>query len=196
MPSESVVACDDGHVRKLGTGCTIVSCILWDLEEGPITSSSRPVRVDGLDASSVIAGIIQELGPTGYRLKALLLDSITIAGFNVVSPSTIEKLAGLPTIIIYKYKPSLGRLLAPLRENFSDWELRARVIAVVDTAHEVETGRGKLYVISWGLGIGRARALIERLQFYSRVPEPLRMAHYLASSLSRLFERELWQACE
>ncbi len=195
MPLENVVACDDGYVKKLGQGYTIVSCIYWNLDKGPLASSSRPVRIDGLDASSIIAGIIQRLRLSGLKPEVLLLDSVTIAGFNVVSPSTIERVADVPTVIVYKYKPSLERLLKPLRKKFGDWKLRARVVAIVSEAREVETLRGKLYVILWGLSASEALALVDRLQLYSRIPEPLRMAHYLASSTSRLFDLGAQHGC-
>jgi endonuclease V-like protein UPF0215 family len=190
MPWESVVACDDGYVRKLGEGYTVVACIDWVIGRGPASASTRPVRVDGLEAGSIIAGILGEALQV-FDVKALLLDSLTIAGFNLVSPSTIERLVGVPTLVVYKYKPSPERLIRTVREKFADWAIRARVVSLVGEAREVETRRGRLYVIPWGMGLGEAAEIIGRLQLYSRVPEPLRLAHYMASSVSRLFEKEL-----
>ncbi len=191
MPSESVVACDDGHVKKLGKGYTIVSCVRWDIGRGPVASSIRPVRVDGLEAGSIIAGLLHDLYSPGTSFRALLLDSITIAGFNIVSPSTIEKLAGVPTVVVYKYKPSKERLIKPVKEKFRDWRVRVNVLALVERTEEVGTRLGRLFIIAWGLSLEEAIELIGRLQLYSRIPEPLRLAHYTASSISRLLEAEL-----
>lgn len=176
----SVIACDDGRVTKLGGGYTVVACLLWSMK--PIDVEVHLVKIDGLEASATIAYSIQVLLLRNrVRVDALLLDSLTIAGFNVVSPATVKKLTGVPVIVAYKYKPSSRRLEEALRKHFKDWDLRLSILKIVDEAIEVNTRKGPLYVVTWGLDIDKAKDTIEETQIYARTPEPLRIADMIAS---------------
>ncbi|MEN2999128.1 MAG: DUF99 family protein [Acidilobaceae archaeon] len=180
----SVIACDDGRVRK-GAGYTVISCLLWNA--GPQRARFSLARIDGLEASSLVSALALRLG----RAEALLLDSLTSAGFNPISPSTLERLTGLPTVVVYTYEPSSERLRAAMEKHLPDWEVRLRVLREVDKARRVETRKGELYLYSWGMPLERAVALVESLQVHARVPEPLRLAHMLASDMSAIAGREL-----
>ncbi len=177
-----VVACDDGVVEKLGEGCTLVACILWDSGLGPLDASLSMVKVDGLEASSVVAYLVQRLAGSP---EAVLLDSVTLAGFNIVSPSTVYKLTRVPVVVIYKYRPSFKRVERAVEEHLPSPQLRLRVLRLLDQARAVATGRGPLYTISWPPDYDPV-PLIEELQLYGRIPEPLRAVHYIASSISRI----------
>mgnify|MGYP001770753861 CR=1 FL=1 len=176
------MACDDGHVSKLGGGETVLACVAYE-ELRPVGVAASLVHVDGLDATSVLAGLAGVLAAGGEGV--LFLDSLTVAGFNVISLPAVTRLTGLPAVVVYTYRPSLERLEAPLRQHFPDAELRLRVLSPISGARLVATRRGDLYLIAWGIGYGEARDLVELYQVYSRVPEPLRVAHRVASEMSR-----------
>ena len=178
---EVVVACDDGRVRKLGQGFTTYACISFTRDLRPLDVHIGLLKVDGLEASSIIA--TSSLMVSRGRPFALLLGSLTIAGFNVVSPATVMKLTGSPTLVVYTYRPSFERL-RPAFERLPHRELRARILRVVDEARRVLTPRGELWVLAWGIGLDEARNLIVSLQEHSRVPEPIRVAHNVASEAS------------
>jgi len=182
-PNRIVVACDDGRVKKLGQGFTTYVCISFDLDLNPINIDIGLLKIDGLEASSIIAysASLASLG----RAFVLLLDSLTIAGFNVISPATIMKLSGAPTVVVYSYKPSFKRLYSAFsRLSFSN--LRERVLGIVDLAKHIETPKGELWILTWGIEEDFAKYLIKKLQVHSRVPEPLRIAHGVASEASLL----------
>jgi len=184
----NVVACDDGRVEKLGRGYTVVACILWS--RSPLSLELNYIRVDGLEASSTIASMVLKLSlKHDTIIEAILVDSLTIAGFNIISPPTIKKLTGIPLIAIYKYKPSSHRLEEALRKHFKDWDIRMRVLREVDKAEKIETRKGELYIYTWSIDKERAREIIENLQVHSRIPEPLRLAHKIASEIALIKQR-------
>ncbi|MCE4603935.1 MAG: DUF99 family protein [Aeropyrum sp.] len=182
---DSLVACDDGKVEKLGwrSSKTVIACILWGIEAGlPKRAALAPATVDGLDATSVVSGLMLSLGAAG---SPLLLDSLTTAGFNVVSPLGVARLVDSPTIVVYTYKPSLDRLVSALQSAqlpFS--EARIRLLSLVERVFEAETRKGRLYLLAWGLDREEAVELVESAQIHARKPEPLRIAHYTASEAS------------
>jgi len=181
------VGCDDGEVKKLGEGYTLYACIVMrrrttGLE--PLSAGLGLVKVDGLDASSLLAYTIRSIA--GGSVDYVMLDSITIAGFNVVSPATINRLLNIPVIVAYTYKPSYHRLSSAAR-RLATFTLIDRVLRLVSQAERVETRRGELYVLAWGLDVEEAKQAIELFQLFSRKPEPVRAAHYLASTASRVW---------
>ena len=180
---EVVIGCDDGRVTKLGEGFTLYACLAFDLNTlKPIGASIGLVRVDGLEASSLIAYSLARA--SGGKKSVLLLDSLTIAGFNVVSPASIAKLTGSPVIVVYSYKPSFARLARGIEKTRYP-HLRSRVLKVVDDAREASTRWGPVWILPWGIGFEEALKIVDRTQVYSRTPEPVRIAHMIASEVSR-----------
>jgi len=181
-----VIACDDGMIRKLGSGRVLVACIRWSTDYGLEDLEALPVSVDGLDATSIINYLIFIL-KFNYNIDAVFLDSITIGGFNIVSPETLFKTHNIPILIIYNYKPSYQRLSEGVKKSGLAYsEIRLNILKIVEKSVKINTRRGPLYVIAWKTPLDKAKALIEGTQYLDRKPVPLRMAHYIASALSRV----------
>ncbi len=185
MSSFVAVACDDGKVRKLGGGVAVVACVAYR-ELRPSGLRLGLVHVDGLDATSVVGELAREIAAGSEGL--LMVDSITIAGFNVISLPGISRISGLRAVAVYTYEPDIARLEGPLRAHFSDAELRLRVLEPIKNVRRVETPRGPLYVVPWGLRHEEAGELLALYQVYTRVPEPIRVAHRVASEVSEALE--------
>lgn len=181
-----VIACDDGRVEKLGGGRTLVACISWSKEWGVEDLGFLPVHIDGLDASSILSYLVSVLSP-GEEVDAILLDSLTIAGFNIVSPDTLYRSRGSPVIIVYSYKPSYSRLSSGLETSqLPLLDVRKRILRLVDDAERINTPRGELYLLTWKISPSEAREIIVSCQDRDKRPVPLRMAHYISSALSRI----------
>ncbi|AFZ69798.1 hypothetical protein Calag_0002 [Caldisphaera lagunensis DSM 15908] len=183
MIIEKIIACDDGEVKKLGYGKTLVSCISYK-EVWPENIKIGFVHTDGLDATSVLSYLIKTLA--NNEKSVVLFDSITIAGFNVISLPGIQKLTNLPSIVIYNYKPSIKNLLKALRPHFEDSYIRELALNQLKEIKKIETNRGVLYIVNRGVNKEEAIQLINSYQFYSTIPEPLRMSHIISSHLSKI----------
>jgi len=187
----TVVACDDGYIEKVGSkGYTLAACISWrGLRPGaPVRGALALLRVDGAGATGVLAWLASTLAAP--RRPLLLLDSITIAGFDVVSPQAFKDLTGGELIVVYTSKPRGERLLRALGASGAALKpAKARVLEwMLQSLVEVETRRGTLYLAST-LEPGAAARIVEDLQGHARKPEPLRVAHATASRASL----ELWR---
>ncbi len=187
MNAESIIACDDGIVNKLDQKYTIIACTLYNIEYGPLHIGFLPVKIDGLDATSQILHLSRILYlQSETPVSGILLDSLTIAGFNIVSPSMLYNQLNLPVIVIYKRKPRYNRIVTAVTKHLSYPEVRLRVLKLLEKPEMVITKKGKLYIVRWGIDSKNARDIIEKLQLYSRIPEPLRFIDYFASAVSRL----------
>jgi endonuclease V-like protein UPF0215 family len=182
------VACDDGRVKKLGQGFTTYACVSFNDKLEPLDVDIGLIKIDGLEASSLIT--YSSLKVSRGEQFVLLLDSLTIAGFNVVSPATVFNLTHSPTLVVYSYEPSYARLeRAFKRLPFKD--LRAKVLRIVDRAKRVTTPKGDVWILAWKISLEEALRIIIKLQRHSRVPEPIRVAHNIASEASLFLGKRL-----
>ncbi len=181
-----VIACDDGRIKKLGGGYTTVVCISWSSESGLEDISIAPVHIDGLDATSILAYLIKVIS-TRDPIDAIMLDSLTIAGFNIVSPDTLSKKRGSPVIIVYNYEPSVERLNRGLiASGLNLINIRMNILKIINNYVKINTRMGPLYILTWKTNINNAIKIIELSQVVDRMPAPLRFAHYIASAISRI----------
>lgn len=174
-----VAACDDGKVYKLSKGYTVVACTCYDGTR-PLGVELGLLRVDGLEATGIVAHL--SIAACKSRPNVVLLDSITIAGFNLVSPPGLAKLTGAPVLVVYLYKPSYERLAPAAARAPGPFSIRNRVLPIVDKAVRVDTPKGPLYLLAWGVPLRVAKSIAVSLQVHARTPEPLRVAHMIASS--------------
>jgi endonuclease V-like protein UPF0215 family len=191
------IACDDGFVSKKqleSLGFTIVGCVLYK-GLNPVDVAFSPLRIDGLDSSSIISALVIRLLHDNHSelentecTPVILLDTVVFAGFNIVSLSLIKKLSGLDVISFYNYRPNTRLLVETVREHLDFPELRERLLSEqLKDLKAVETSKGISYVASTVNNQKFLEDLIQYYQVYTRNPEPLRTAHMLTSSLSKLF---------
>jgi endonuclease V-like protein UPF0215 family len=138
------------------------------------------VRRDGANATSSIARLIER---SRFRpsLQAVLLQGVTVAGFNVVDLDALSARLGLPVVAVCRRRPDLDRiqraLLTAVPGGKRKWSLIARLGRV--RRHR------DVYVQMAGVDWDRAVALVDRFAFNSNLPEPLRTAHLIAAALGR-----------
>ncbi|MCE4606103.1 MAG: DUF99 family protein [Desulfurococcales archaeon] len=189
-----IIACDDGYVSKVGTaekGFTLVGCMLYkDLT--PLDIGFSILRVDGLNASSIISGLAISLMEDREKCvnekPIVLLDTIIFAGFNIVSIGLIKYLTEMDVVAFYPYKPNTGLLVETVAKHLDFPYLRSKLIKnQLKKLIELNTNKGTSYIVSTISDKSLIKRLIEFYQVYTRSLEPLRAIHMITSSLSRLF---------
>ena len=143
------------------------------------------ITIDGLDATEKIAAMI-ESSPYYRELRIVVLDGVTFAGFNVVDISKLSRRVELPVISVTRKKPDLEEIRSALK-NLPEFEIRWRAMENAGKIFEVETRKGENPVYMHIAGILRedAEKIMKKTSTRSLIPEALRVAHIIASGLTR-----------
>lgn len=142
-----------------------------------------------IDGRETTRSIIRQLKYHG-KPKLLLLDGITYAGFDVVDPMVIYYETGIPVVVIQQYPLDLKRIKKALSKNFNDWIDRFRIIEKIVSKYVYLQTRWKV-IQYYSLGLKREEIenILRKIMLYSPIPEPLRLAHIIASNISRKLYR-------
>ncbi len=142
------------------------------------------VEVDGLDATRKITSMIVN-SPHHKQLRVIMLNGVTFAGFNIINIKELNMETKLPVIALTREKPNFAEIREALK-NLSNSEERWEAIKVTGKLFWVHTRnkRVKVYVQACGICEEDARKIVQLTSTRSSIPEPLRVAHLVASGIS------------
>ena len=144
------------------------------------------VEVDGFDATEKIAAMVTS-SPHHKQLRVIMLDGVTFAGFNVVDIKKLSEETKLPVIAVTRDRPDFREIRKALKKLPSPAK---RWKAVVDAGEifEVNTRSKKerVYMEISGIVEEDAREILKLTSTRSSVPEALRVAHLVASGISKV----------
>ncbi len=143
------------------------------------------ITIDGLDATEKLVAMIKG-SPFYGELRVVVLDGVTFAGFNVVDISQLSHSLELPVISVVREKPDLEEIRSALK-HLPDFEVRWQAMENAGRLFEVESRRGENPVYMHAVGILRedAEKVMRATSTRSLIPEALRVAHIIASGLTR-----------
>ena len=138
---------------------------------------------DGVDATEVITRMVKESRHYG-QLRVIMLDGITYGGFNVVDIEQLYRETELPVIVVMRSYPDFEKIKAAL-ENFPDGEERWKIICKAGDIEKVRTKMEKnpVYIQKAGIGLRSAKKIMLLSSTRSNIPEPLRVAHLIATGI-------------
>jgi endonuclease V-like protein UPF0215 family len=142
------------------------------------------VQVDGLDATDKVASMI--VASSHYKqLRVIMLSGVTCAGFNVIDLKGLNAETELPVIAVSREKPNLKAIRAALK-NLPNSEERWKAILNAGELFEVCTRSksAKVYMGISGVSEKDAKEIVKLASTRSNIPEPLRVAHLIASGVS------------
>ena len=147
------------------------------------------VEIDGMDATEKIGEMITN-SPHHRQLRIIMLDGVTFAGFNVVDIKKLNMKTKLPVIAVTREKPNFTEIreaLKNLPKSEERWKamLNTEEIFGVSTRSESE----KIYMQIYGILEENARKILQLTSTRSNIPEALRVAHIIASGLTRSEEK-------
>ena len=112
------------------------------------------------------------------QLQAIMLKGIAIGGFNVVDIPLLSRKTKLPVIVVMKDRPNLKKIEKAL-ENVRDGKSKMELIRKAGKI----TKSGSLYTQSAGIAGRELSELIRLTCTRGKVPEPIRVAHLIASGI-------------
>lgn len=118
-------------------------------------------------------------------IRAWMLGGSLISWFNVVDIVELYTATGVPVVCV-TYHPSEG-IEKYLKEYFpDDWQSRLATLTKggARTPIQLETGHSA-FLTTAGVGVSRAKRLLDRFTLDGRVPEPVRVARLAAAGLYR-----------
>jgi len=139
---------------------------------------SGKVRRDGADATRIITRLVSG-SRFAEQTRAVMLQGIALAGFNVVDIHGLHQALGIPVLAIARHAPDYEAirqaLLQRVRGGARKWKL-------IERAGLMEPVAG-LFVQRSGMSLEKAEELIRRFAVNGNVPEPLRTAHLIAGGI-------------
>ena len=141
------------------------------------------VEIDGMDATEKIASMIVE-SPHYDQLRVIMLNGVTMAGFNVVDIEGLYEKLKLPVIAVTRDKPNFSDIKKAL-QNLPQSEERWKSIEKAGKLIKVYTRSGEEPIYAHVVGVSEedAERILKNTSTRSNIPEALRVAHLVASGL-------------
>jgi endonuclease V-like protein UPF0215 family len=147
----------------------------------------RPV-VGGTDSTEALVSLFKRIDRQDIR--AWMLGGSIISWFNVIDIVELYKITEVPVVCV-TYHPSEG-IEKYLKEYFpNDWKSRLDILekAGERTPIDLDTGH-EVFLTTAGVGVNRARRLLDLFTLDGRIPEPVRVARLAAAGLYRDIHEE------
>jgi endonuclease V-like protein UPF0215 family len=177
-PITNVVGFDDapfahdhrGRVRIVGVVCARTRL------DGVVSGF---VSRDGTNSTARIVQLIRD-SQFAHYIRAVLLQGIALAGFNVVDVVRLHETLEVPVLVVVRRPPRLGLVKVAL---FGHTRGAAHKWKLIERAGEVER-LGPIYAQRVGIDREGALDLLRATTLHGNVPEPLRLAHLIAGGIT------------
>lgn len=176
-----VIGIDDGPFSFHQSRVTIIGAIVRGNSylEGILKTE---IDVDGTDATKRISTSIKK---SRYRsqIKAIFLDGAALGGFNIVDIDALHTATKTPVITLTRKRPNLQKMKQALIGHFTDWEPRWNLLSK-NKIYKIEEPY-PLYIKYVGITFDAAKRLITHTTRQGAIPEPLRIAHIIATGVTQ-----------
>ena len=138
---------------------------------------STKVLVDGNDSTKKITDMINK-SKFKPQLQCIFLDGIAVAGFNVIDVKELSKKTKLPVIVVIRRMPDIKTIKETLIKINQKQKIK-----LIEKAGEV-IKLDNIFVQINGINLEQARKILKIVCTRSLIPEPLRLAHLIASGVT------------
>ena len=137
------------------------------------------IEKDGGDAAVKLAQLV-ETSKFYEHARLIMLQGITMGGFNVVDVVDLHARLKLPVLVVARRAPDMAAIRRALEHHLPQGrEKWARIQA----AGAMEPAGG-VFVQRAGLTREQVMEILAQWAIHSRIPEPLRCAHLIAGALA------------
>ena len=171
---------DDGAFSRGDRYAPIAAVVVSAPEQLEAARVSR-VRVDGRDGTAEVVRLARSVGPLD-GIHAVLLDGAVVAGFNVLDLDEIRRSLERPVIAVTRRRPDFRRIRAALERWFPRTAAERIGTLRAHRLFRVPTGAEPIWAAASGCTARDAVGLLHRTMVRGFWPEPLRIAHLVASA--------------
>lgn len=143
-----------------------------------------PIRVDGDDVTTQLTKMVKESSHYG-QLRVIMTSDTIFAGTNVLDLPLLAEGTGLSVVVVSDSEPNMARVERALQHYCpKTWSEKLAVLERCGPIQEVESRPGRAPVfLQWaGMPFEKAVEVVKLAATRSRIPEPVRVAHIIASS--------------
>jgi hypothetical protein len=149
--------------------------------------------VDGLisfyvdnDGDDATLKIIENINKTRHKeqLQLIILDGISLAGFNMIDIKELWKRTKIPVMIFMRKKPDIKKFKRALSK------IDKKRLKAIEKAGKIYKLRIKnknkekiSYIQIRGINLEQARKILKITCINSNIPEPLRVAHLISQGI-------------
>ncbi len=177
-PITNVVGFDDapfehafrGDVRLVGIVCSRTRL------DGVL---SGKVRRDGRNSTATMIELVRT-SQFVEHVRAVLLQGIAVAGFNVVDMHALHAGLGVPVVAIARREPRWSRIKHALFANTAGAARKWELITRAGPMDKI----GDVFVQRVGIGLPETKAMLQATTLHGSLPEPLRLAHLVAGGVT------------
>jgi uncharacterized protein len=138
---------------------------------------SCSVEKDGEDATAKLVNLINycKFKP---QLQAIFLNGIAVGGFNIVNIFSLNKMTGIPVIVVVRDKPDLQKIYSALEKL--GMHKKAELVKRFPEMIKVND----VFMQCVGLPADNAKKILKVCCTHSNLPEALRASHLIASGIA------------
>ncbi len=168
-----ILGIDDSPFTK-GSGERVL--VVGVVMRGPVVEGvlSTHVNSDGDDSTEQLAGMVAR-SHFAPEIKVLMLNSIMMAGFNVVDIRALSGRLGKPVVAVMRKKPDMKKVRAALANVCCSEE---KLVKIRNAGEVVKLG--SVHAQLAGISAEEALGLLSR---WHGIPEPIRLAHVIATGV-------------
>ncbi len=179
-PEIRILGIDDSAL--ISDSITIVGAVFRGGEwlDGVLRSE---ITRDGMDGTDVIIEMVTSTKHYN-QIRVIMLNGVTYGGFNPIDIVRIYEETGLPVIVIMRACPDFEKIEAAL-ENLTQAKERFEIIRRAGNISRVVTkdASNPIYMQCAGIDRDGARRIVQLSSTRSNVPEPIRVAHLIATGV-------------
>jgi len=176
-----ILGIDDGPFSKNDKEVIVIGVIFrgGELLDGVLRTY---VSIDGLDATEKLSNMVNS-SKHKQQLKVMMLDGITLGGFNIVDVKKLFSDTKIPIIVINRKVPDLKSIKVALEKNFNDFQKRWKMILNAGKIKQLKFEKFSVYYQNVGIEDEEAEEIIRISIRHAQIPEPLRVAHLIATGI-------------
>ncbi|MBS3114543.1 DUF99 family protein [Candidatus Woesearchaeota archaeon] len=171
-----VIGIDDAPFNKFNDSKVLVVGVVMRGGSWVDGILSTKVAVDGDDSTKKIIEMINKC-KFKPQLQCIFLDGIAVGGFNVIDVKELSKKTKLPVMVIIRRQPDIENIKKTLIKI-----KKQQKIKLIEKVGEV-IKLDNIFVQLTGIDLEKARKILKIVCTRSLLPEPIRLAHLIASGI-------------